>query len=401
MRRSGRRQSLRAFAALAALAIALVVGVACTHTPVPAHRESYVARVDAADDADGNALYDASPGDGDVTTIAVDAASAEPDTLVAISDDPSLIHRETREALLELIEDPRDAENQRAMARFPFGPGIRQISQGNKAAAHHAIGRRTCLEGLKGIVLQTPEQRARCGAENMVPVYGKDAHGDPALAKFCIDVFEFPNKACELPLVWMSPTQAAEICKAEGKRLCDQDEWALSCRADPAGGKDRVYAYGDELDQHMCNTNKSRLGRKVQCGFTSMTEIWNTCTTDTEPAGAYPRCRSRFGVFDQHGNVAEIMTRYDFDGHTYSQLRGSAFHYVDVAKKHTDPGGYFLRYPDHCNFEPRWHVERIEQAHHTNYHLGFRCCKTIARDREDDAGADAGGATDARTPSSP
>ena len=100
---------------------------------------------------------------------------------------------------------------------------------------------------------------------------------------------------------------------------------------------------------------------------------------DTEPAGAYPKCRSRFGVFDQHGNVAEIMTRLHWDGFTYDQLKGSAFHSVDVQQKPTDPGGYWTRYPDHCNFEPLWHVERIETAAHVNYHLGFRCCKTIAR----------------------
>ena len=354
----------------------LALAAACTGAPAPPQRTPLVVQRDAsARDADGDSKRDdASVADAEAAD--ADAAIKPTDASVIVSDDPSLLHRETREALLELVEDPRDPE---LMARFPFGPGIRQISQGNKLVARHAIGRRTCLEGLRDVVLQTPEQRARCGGrENMVPVYGKEAHGDPSLAKFCVDVFEFPNKACELPLVWMSPTQASDICKAEGKRLCDQDEWALACRADPAGGKDRLYAYGDELDLTACNTNKSRIGRKVQCAFTSMTDIWSTCTTDTEPAGAYPKCRSRFGVFDQHGNVAEIMTRADYDGHTYSQLRGSAFHYTDVAKKHNEPGGYYLRYPDHCNFEPRWHIERIEQAHHTNYHLGFRCCAPTA-----------------------
>jgi formylglycine-generating enzyme required for sulfatase activity len=262
-----------------------------------------------------------------------------------------------------------------------FNIGPVHINQGNKEVAHHAIAKRACLDGLRGVVLQTQEQRDRCGAPNMVPVWDK---GDAAHAAFCIDIFEFPNRACELPLVWMSPVQAQQMCKAQGKRLCDQREWNLACRADPNGGKDTLFAYGDDLDLTVCNTNKSRMARATKCSLQTMRDMWTTCTTDTEPSGAYPKCRSRFGVFDQHGNVAEIMTRLHWDGFTYDQLKGSSFFYVDVAKKPSEGHGYYTRYPDHCNFDPRWHVERIETAAHVNYHLGFRCCKTIA---SGDAGA--------------
>jgi formylglycine-generating enzyme len=167
------------------------------------------------------------------------------------------------------------------------------------------------------------------------------------------------------------------VCHAQGKRLCTQDEWNLACRADPGGGPDRVYAYGDELDLTVCNTNKSRVAGPF-CDVSANDKLWTTCGTNTEPSGSFPRCRSRFGVFDQHGNVAEIMTRFEpADGKMYTQLKGSAFFYVDVAKKPTDPGGYWTKYPDQCNFDPRWHVEKLEESAHMNYHLGFRCCKTL------------------------
>jgi hypothetical protein len=72
------------------------------------------------------------------------------------------------------------------------------------------------------------------------------------------------------------------------------------------------------------------------------------------------------------------MTRVEpADGEVKSQLKGSAFFYVEVAEKPTEPGGYWTKYPDHCNFDPRWHVENLETAGHMNYHLGFRCCKSI------------------------
>src|SRR6185437_13680995 len=125
------------------------------------------------------------------------------------------------------------------------GPRVTRMNQGNKAIANHARGRRACLEGLKDVVLQTDEQRARCGAPNMVPVY---RHGDPKSAAYCIDIFEFPDKPCELPFVWAAPTHAQTMCAIQGKRLCTQEEWSLACRADPSGGPDTTYAYGNDLD---------------------------------------------------------------------------------------------------------------------------------------------------------
>ena len=144
-----------------------------------------------------------------------------------------------------------------------------------------------------------------------------------------------------------------------------------------------MYAYGDQLDLEVCNTHKSRVGRPP-CLLQSIDTMWQTCTTDTEPSGSFPRCRSRFGIYDQHGNVAEIMTRVDWDGFTYDQLKGSAFFYSDLS---TTPYHWTDRntYPDHCNFDPRWHMEKIGTASHFNYHLGFRCCKSI---EPSDAGGD-------------
>jgi len=304
---------------------------------------------------------------------AVNAAppiDADVDATPVVDDDPESLHLDSRDALLALTGDAV------AFSRFDFGIGPAHVNQGNKAVAHHTIGRRTCLEGLKGATIQTAEQRARCnGRENMVPVWGK---AGASSASFCIDVFEFPNEACELPFVWTSPSEAEKLCEAKGERLCSQEEWMLACRADPDGGRDRVYAYGDTLDLRACNTDKSRVGRKTPCDLRTLDSIWRTCTTDTEPSGAFPACRSRFGVFDMHGNVAEIMTRKDYDGVVYSQLKGSAFHYVDLVKKPTDRGGYYTKYPDHCNFDPRWHVEKLKEAAHVNYHLGFRCCGAVA-----------------------
>lgn len=294
--------------------------------------------------------------------------------------DPMKSHRETREELLSLftIKEFSEEEKRRlrpdAFLRSMFNTtGPAYANQGHKAIAQHSISREKCLEGLKNVVLQTPEQREKCGAENMVPVWAKGK--EPT---FCIDVFEFPNKACELPMVWTQPPLAKKVCELQGKRLCSDLEWNLACRGDPDGGEDSRYAYGNKLDLEICHTN---LRHRQPCVVQNANTTWKTCTTDTEPSGSFPKCRSRFGVFDQHGNVAEVMTRRSGD-QVFTQLKGSAWFYTELAREPGEPVPETTTnkkgaYPDHCNFDPRWHVEPLATAMHVNYHLGFRCCKAI------------------------
>ena len=313
----------------------------------------------------------------------MDVALAAPDADATPSEDPMATHVETRAELLALVDIRPLTEAQFKVVRpdlflnLNVGPAVTRMNQGNKAISHHAIGRQACLAGLKDVVIQTEEQRATCGAPNMVPIYKK---GDPKTAAYCVDVFEFPNKACELPFVWAAPTHAATMCAIQGKRLCTQQEWSFACRGDPSGGADTIYAYGNDLDLEICNTNKPR-GPNNKCSTRDAQTTWATCSTDTEPSGAFPKCRSRFGVFDLHGNVAEEMTRREPDGTLVSQLKGSAFFYAEVARRHDErqrPGPGPETYPDHCNYDPRWHVEPMDGAWHVNYHLGFRCCKTLS-----------------------
>jgi hypothetical protein len=293
-------------------------------------------------------------------------------------DDPMALHYETKEALLALFSikrPPKRDSNADGFLDKSFGPGSPAlINQGNKALARHTIGRAKCVAGLAGVTIQTEAQRATCGGfENMVPIWKRGKK-----PKACIDAFEFPNKPCELPLVWVAPVQAKVICELQGKRLCTQEEWTLACNGDPDGGKPLKFAYGDEMDLDVCNTHKPGGAWSPGCVPDSASSAWKTCATNTEPAGSFPRCRSRFGVFDQHGNVAEIMTRLDEDGQWYSQLKGSAFFYVDVARKPDErPPKGRETYPDHCAYDPRWHVERMPEAWHVNYHLGFRCCWSV------------------------
>lgn len=369
----------------AAFAILVASEASCRPTPPPHDGQADTRPPPAAvvaEDADGSRTDE---GDAEAARLTATARaildSSAPDAGAATRSSPMDNHHDTRDELLSLFTVRAFTDQEKrtiqpdAFLRSMFNPdGPAHANQGNKAIAQHSISREQCLEGLKNVVVQTPEQREKCGgAENMVPIWVKGKE-----AWYCIDAFEFPNKACELPMVWTQPPLAKKVCELQGKRLCSDIEWNIACRGDPDGGPDQRYAYGDRLDLEICHTN---LRHRAPCVVQNAGTTWKSCTTDTEPSGSYPRCRSRFGVFDQHGNVAEVMMRREGDK-VLTQLKGSAWFYVELAREPKEPVPETTTnkagaYPDHCNFDPRWHVEQLDAAMHVNYHLGFRCCKSI------------------------
>ena len=113
----------------------------------------------------------------------------------------------------------------------------------------------------------------------------------------------------------------------QGKRLCTQQEWNLACSADPAGKTSdlrlRRRARPDHLQHEQARTRSGPDGKSGSATSATPRRAWNTCATETEPLGAFPRCRSRLGVFDQHGNVAEMMTRAEDGEITTRSSRGA------------------------------------------------------------------------------
>ncbi|MFI5301807.1 MAG: SUMF1/EgtB/PvdO family nonheme iron enzyme [Polyangiales bacterium] len=264
------------------------------------------------------------------------------------------------DALIALIPLKSRDEASLKLARDILGPRTMHVNQGNPAIAKHDITRAQCLAALKGVTLQTPDQKAICKGDNEVPIY---TDGDPHHAKACMDVFEYPNKECVRPFVYAYAKTANQLCQLAGKRLCKQEEWVAACEADPSGGAPRKYSYGDDLDLKICDTGK-KWPQPTGPACQPDGDVWSTCATLSEPAGSFPQCKSRLGVYDMQGNVAELMTRAQ-DKVTYVQFKGSAFFYDGKM------------YPDTCRDDPRWHADPVDQSWHTNYHLGFRCCRDV------------------------
>jgi hypothetical protein len=62
----------------------------------------------------------------------------------------------------------------------------------------------------------------------MAPLFDPKTQGAEA-AEACIDQYKFPDILCEYPAVWIRAREAAQLCEAMGKRLCDAHEWEGAC----------------------------------------------------------------------------------------------------------------------------------------------------------------------------
>ena len=104
------------------------------------------------------------------------------------------------------------------------------IGQGNPKITRHPVTVEQHREKLAAAAVQyeNADFEKICGAKYMAPLHNS-ATEKPADAKACIDQFEFPNIPCEYPVVWVRAKEAAEICEAMGKRICDAHEWEGAC----------------------------------------------------------------------------------------------------------------------------------------------------------------------------
>jgi len=273
------------------------------------------------------------------------------------------------------------------------------IGQGNPAIARHPLTPEQCRADLaqRSIRYDDPGFERICGGRFMAPLYDPRSQR-PEEAKACIDQFEFPDIPCEYPVVWVKAREAAQICEAMGKRLCDAHEWEGACagRLEPPDYRfelargvapntavermrsvhnkerqvDKNWSYGPAHRAGICATGSLKSPGCVGGG-------WNICGSNTYPAGSFPNCRSSLGVYDLHGNAAEHMNLPLVDGQMaslgskelgYTEMKGSWFIF-DSYRAHED----------WCRWRaPYWHGSRVMDAHsHANYHLGFRCCRTL------------------------
>jgi hypothetical protein len=276
----------------------------------------------------------------------------------------------------------------------------RIAGQGNPAISKHPLTPGECRDRLgdRAAATADPVFASVCGGPFMAPLYDPSKES-PEQARVCIDQFEFPDLPCEVPVVWIRASEAAAVCEAVGKRLCDAHEWEGACagalkapdyRFDLARGAGASTAVRRMAAAHNGSSSAAKSWtygpayRKGVFGTSSHKTPgctggdWVKCGSNTFPAGSFPGCRSPLGVFDLNGNAAEHMN-LPLDESQMSS-RGSRTLGVTEMK-----GSWFVfddyrAHEDWCRWRaPFWHGTRVlDPKSHANYHLGFRCCKSLA-----------------------
>jgi len=128
---------------------------------------------------------------------------------------------------LQQVHGLSDGSMRRVREVFAGNPSI---SQGNPAVTVHPATPEACVAKLRaaGVSYEQPDSYRICGARYMAPLYDPSRE-QPQDARACIDRFEFPDIPCAYPVVWVRAREAALLCEAEGKRLCDAHEWEGAC----------------------------------------------------------------------------------------------------------------------------------------------------------------------------
>jgi sulfatase modifying factor 1 len=166
---------------------------------------------------------------------------------------------------------------------------------------------------------------------------------------YCIDKFEYPNKAGDKPAVMKTWTDGQEVCRSLGKRLCGDSEWTLACE----GSRRLPYPYGLKRDAKACNIDRphppvdERALADPKRAAAEAARLWQG-----EPSGARSTCVSPYGVFDMTGNVDEWV------------VNESGKPYKSGLK-----GGYWGPVRARCRPMTTTHGEAFPF-----YQTGFRCC---------------------------
>ncbi len=168
-----------------------------------------------------------------------------------------------------------------------------------------------------------------------------------------MDRYEYPNQKGVLPAVMVNYVEALTTCRAEGKRLCTEDEWTFACE-----GEERVpYPYGYDRDPTACNIDRPHLLPDFEAfGRPTLVSGEVQRLDKRVRSGEMARCVSPFGVHDLTGNVDEWtvnpLPKRDA-GQDVSSLKG----------------GYFG--PIRARCRP---VTRSHNRWFRFYQVGFRCC---------------------------
>jgi sulfatase-modifying factor enzyme 1 len=183
----------------------------------------------------------------------------------------------------------------------------------------------------------------------------------PRRIAFCIDRYEYPNRAGAHPVWMLDWYESQATCRSKGKRLCWSSEWTAACE----GPEHTPFPYGFERNHRVCNMDNfyiepMRPGPQAQFFFYSkerdvaFKEL--SRLDQSVPSGSMEKCASGFGVQDLTGNFDEwvVSDERPREKSRWAGLKGGAWGHV---RSQCRPMTY--------SHEPEFRY----------YFVGFRCCR--------------------------
>ena len=181
----------------------------------------------------------------------------------------------------------------------------------------------------------------------------------PRLAlDFCIDEFEYPNRAGEKPPVMFNFYEASGLCAAAHKRLCYESEWVTACE----GPAEKPFPYGYVRSSEQCNFDNRWVDPHLDRVYAKDPEVQRAELARLDrslPSGEKPGCVSDYGVHDLTGNVDEwALADHERPSERakFAALKGGAWGHVRNACR-----------PVTTSHEPEFRY----------YFIGFRCCSDV------------------------
>ena len=167
--------------------------------------------------------------------------------------------------------------------------------------------------------------------------------GMAQIGDFYIDIYEYPNRKGALPRVNVTWSEAQNLCRARGKRLCAGDEWERACK----GLHNYLYGYGVAFEHNRCNTPYKE------------GKIWKR-GRGLVPSGSFGECTNDYGVYDMIGNVWEWTDAWYSPAKQWHVVRGGSwFHSANLARSDTRYGRFL---------ESDYRLDLV----------GFRCCRSAS-----------------------
>jgi hypothetical protein len=162
------------------------------------------------------------------------------------------------------------------------------------------------IPGAPGVWIDAYESSVFAAADCTGTPYGQDADDYPAdwpAEGEATGVLYACSLAGAVPSGYLSWYRAKRACEAQGKRLCDDEEWNSAC-ADVALS---AFPYGSTFMLGVCNDALGGTGQVAACG-------------------AHPGCVTPGGAADMSGNLAEWLA--DPDPGSPGRYKIGGFHYL-------------------------------------------------------------------------